>query len=116
VKGLLLIACLALCGCEGDDRTPRTIRDATVPARASTPSFDVVTRDGNTLRYAWQFTAPGDWKGYTEWVTGRLERQGFRRVRGERLAFSRYDGADHYQLDFTREESRVLVNLSIMPD
>ena len=77
-------------------------------------------RDGNTLRYAWQFTTTSEWKVYTEWVTGRLERQGFRLAPGEKLTFTRYDGADHYALEFRRGEpeqpSRVLVNLTIMPD
>ena len=115
-----MIACLTLCACRAGDGRARAIRDATVPAGETTPSFDVARREGMTLRYAWQFTTPSDWKAYAEWVTGRLERQGFRRAASEKMTFTRYDGADHYAVEFARGEpeqpTRVLVTLTIMPD
>jgi hypothetical protein len=55
VRTLLVPASFALCACDSGHRIARSIRDATVPPQARTPSFDEPHRDGTTLRYRLDF-------------------------------------------------------------
>ena len=114
MKRLLALALLVPLACgPSPHRTAVNVRAVTVPAGRATPGFDEQQREGATMRYAWQLSAPDDWKVYADQITAKLEAMGFRREAGTELLFTRSENSENHQLEIRRDGARVLVKLGI---
>lgn len=114
MKRLIALVLVVLCACgPSPHRTAVNVRAVTLPAGQPTPGFDEQHREGATMRYAWQMSAPEDWNAYREQLTAKLQGIGFRPEQGTEGVFTRSENDENHRLEIRHERTRVLVKLGI---